>query len=346
MSASKPSLRPSGNDPEGIGEKVKGMKYTLSMLLVVFWGGVTLPPASGFAQSIGGATTGPVAGPSRPHNVPYGYLITPFGYFHPSCVQKLAKGERLLTDGRVQHADGTVDVNVAVCNYPRYTATGLPVNGGAAIVPQIDGWVENANITTGSATESYGALIATWTVPPQPTGQDDEVLFFFPGFEDINDYQTSILQPVLQWAPREWTIASWNCCLNGITVESPPVNVRSGDVIYGSITSTCPAGTVSCATWNVLSLDLFTGESTTLSDTPSEGQMFNWAFGGVLEAYNIVSCADFPPNRQIVFGHVTVFDEYLHPIHDPKWTVTSVFPSDPACSYGVKADRHEVHLDY
>jgi hypothetical protein len=282
----------------------------------------------------------------RPPNVPADYVVTPFGYFHPSCVETLAKGERLLKDGRVQRADGTIDATSAVCNYPHYSPAGSPAVGGVAVTPQINGWVENANVTTGSPNRSYGALIATWRVPPDPPGQDDEVLFFFPGFEDIDDSQTSILQPVLQWAPREWTIASWNCCLNGITVSSPPVNVRSGDIIYGSITSTCPAGTVSCPTWNVLTLDLFTGESTTLSDTPSENQVFNWAFGGVLEAYYIVSCADFPPDRRIVFDHVTVFDEYLRPIRKPNWTVTSVFPTDPACPYGAKAERHEVNLDY
>lgn len=322
------------------------MKSAHYMALAILLAGITLPATPGLAQTAANVNTLPFAGSKRPPNVPQGYVITPFGYFHPSCVQRLITGERLLADGRVQHADGTVELNAAVCNYTRYSPAGLPVTAQAATLPQIDGWVENANLTTGSSTESYGALIATWIVPPDPKGEDDEVLFFFPGFEDINDYNTSILQPVLQWAPREWTIASWNCCINNITTSSPAVNVRSGDLIYGSITSTCPAGTVSCATWNVLSLDLFTGESTTLSNTPSEGQVFNWAFGGVLEAYNIVSCADFPPDRRILFDHVTVFDEYLHPIRDPKWTVTSAFTSEPACNYGVKADRHEIRLDY
>lgn len=76
-----------------------------------------------------------------------------------------------------------------------------------------------------------------------------------PGFEDIGN-TSSILQPVLQWNQHQWTIASWNCCLNDITTESPVVNVSPGDLIYGSITSTCPAGTVSCAAWNILSLDM------------------------------------------------------------------------------------------
>jgi len=36
----------------------------------------------------------PLAGPHRPANVPEGYVITPFGYFHTSCLQNLSKGER------------------------------------------------------------------------------------------------------------------------------------------------------------------------------------------------------------------------------------------------------------
>ena len=39
------------------------------------------------------------AGPNRPAGVPDGYVITPFGYFHPSCVRQLTEGETLLADG-------------------------------------------------------------------------------------------------------------------------------------------------------------------------------------------------------------------------------------------------------
>lgn len=280
----------------------------------------------------------------RPSTVPEGYSITPFGFFHSSCVQRLAKGERLLSDGRIQHADGTVEKNVAVCNYPRFTPTGLPVTAGVRL-PDVNGWLENANITTDTPSESYGALIAIWTVPPRPVANDGQWLFFFPGFEDINDTQ-SILQPVLQWSPSQWVIASWNCCLNNIATESPVVIINAGDQIYGSITSACPAGTVSCATWNVLSLDLSTGESTTLTNTPSEGQVFNWAFGGVLEPYYIVACDDFPPDHRAVFDNVTVFDENLHPIADPKWSETFNSTVQPQCGYGVKTTRHKVSLFY
>ena len=36
------------------------------------------------------------AGPNRPPQVPEEYIVTPFGYFHPSCVVHLAEGEELM----------------------------------------------------------------------------------------------------------------------------------------------------------------------------------------------------------------------------------------------------------
>lgn len=155
--------------------------------------------------------TVPVAGAGRPATVPDGYVNTPAGYFHPSCVRSLVKGERLLPDGRVQHSDGTVDQEAAVCVYPRYSPAGNQIgliasnktaqeatNTMATTAPVINGYLLDANATTGSATTSYGALIARWTVPPQPTANDGQVLFLFPGFEDI-DAVDSVLQPVLGW---------------------------------------------------------------------------------------------------------------------------------------------------
>jgi len=82
------------------------MKYHLAMLL-------TIPAASfvlvGLTPS---AQAQKLAGPNRPAVAPQGYVITPFGYFHPSCVREVASGDTVLADGRVQHADGTVDTEL------------------------------------------------------------------------------------------------------------------------------------------------------------------------------------------------------------------------------------------
>jgi hypothetical protein len=313
----------------------------------------SLPSAGVHPANIRGIP--PSAGPNRPGSVPEGFVITPFGYFHPSCVQSLAQGERVLADGRIQHADGTVAEKAAVCSYPHYTRAGVPsgVSGqkpaeaGSEVTasPEINGWVESASIITGSATEGYGALIATWTVPPQPPSDDGQVLYFFPGLEDINNVE-SILQPVLGWYQGQWTLASWNCCLNGITTNSPPVAVSPGDEIYGSITNNCVAGTFACATWNVLSLDLNTGESTTLASTPSNGQNFNWAFGAVLEAYYIVKCEDYPWQHRLSFDNITIFDQNLHRLYDRRWTAAVDSQDTPQCHYGVRPRPDRVTLEF
>jgi len=95
------------------------------------------------------------AGKNRPAGVPEEYVITPFGYFHPSCVLQIAKGETLLADGRVlQHADGTLE-DLPACEYPHYVASGEIAGAGVTKVesPTIDGWVEYASQTIG--TEFY-----------------------------------------------------------------------------------------------------------------------------------------------------------------------------------------------
>ena len=292
------------------------------------------------------------AGPNRPTGVPDGYVITPFGYSHPSCVRQLAAGEALLADGRIiQHADGTTG-SIPACDYPRYTASGEIMSGPLAISHS---YIERAEATT---TTSYGGITATWTVPPAPPPNSSncqafpntcQVVFFFPGFDDIND-TVSILQPVLGWNADfagAWGIASWNVTATGVIGESPAVSVSPGDEIKGTIWDTCGAGTVSCPAWKVISEDVSTGRSTTLGDTPSEGQTFNWAFAGALEVYNLNQCSDYPPNGALTFSDVALYDYNFDRIANPGWSITDEASGlTPQCGYGGQIAAAQVTLDY
>ncbi|MGB9234593.1 MAG: hypothetical protein WCC04_09280 [Terriglobales bacterium] len=289
-----------------------------------------------------------VAGPNRPPQVPEGYVITPFGYFHPSCVLHIAEGETLLADGRIEHVDGTADANVPVCNYPRFSPTGAIVSDTAeprgTDVPAVNGWLESVWTTT---TTSFAKVTSSWPVPPLPTINNGETLFFFPGLEDISAVQ-SILQPVLQWyAPGPWAVASWNCCLSGITVESTPVNVSPGDTILGTISSTCKAGAHYCAKWNVISEDKTTGKKTTLSKTPSDGQIWNWAFGGVMEVYGVTKCTDYPKGNKSTVFTTHLYDQNLKAVSSPSWTTAPAGSSTtPKCGYGLHVTATQETLDY
>jgi hypothetical protein len=69
------------------------------------------------------------AGPKRPAAVPADYVITPFGYFHSSCVKHLAKGDDVRRDEKaIRHANGMVE-NIQVCAFPHFKADGAKLIG-------------------------------------------------------------------------------------------------------------------------------------------------------------------------------------------------------------------------
>jgi len=289
-----------------------------------------------------------VAGSRRPAAVPEGYVITPFGYFHPSCVREVASGDTVMADGRVQHADSTADEESPVCGYPRYTARGEILTEGSKPPTITHSWIESGNAI--NTTSSFGELTANWTVPPAPTSDDGQTVFLFPGMEDFATDAT-IIQPVLGWNAgffgTNWSIASWNCCPKGTTNHSTPVEVNSGDTIFGTIKSTCSAGTKSCSKWNITTEDQTISKSTTLSETPSEGQTFTWAQGGALEVYEIVQCSDYPPNKSTAFSNLALYDYNFNKYSAPGWVLLNYYSGlTPQCSYGGKMAAAKVTLDY
>lgn len=324
----------------------------LAILAILF---IAAAPLS--AQSAGqktGQAAGPapakgltVAGPDRPANVPAGYVITPVGYFHPSCALQIEEGETLLSDGRVKHANGRY-AKVPACGYAHYTRTGLPIAAHAAAAsetrePVINGWLESVQTISDTW---YDGITATWTVPPQPTINEYQTIFFFPGFEDtINNL--SIVQPVLQWYwPGPWTLASWNCCLAGNVYESRPVKASPGDSIYGAVVPMCKKGSSYCLDWKIESQNQTTGKKTAIRNAGIEGQVWNWAFGAVLEVYGVKQCIDFPPNSSLSMS-VQLYDQNGQLIGDPGWTAVPADPgTDPSCPYGLIVTPTEETLEY
>ena len=289
-----------------------------------------------------------VAGPHRPATVPEGYVITPFGYFHPSCVGHVASGDELQPDqGVIRHADGTT-LPMHVCAYPHYRGDGTQVVGDERNVtdPEIGhSWIVDEAVTTSSA---YGFLSGLWTVPPAPGSNDGQTLYYFNGLEQSKN-DVSIIQPVLGWNsdyPSAWGIASWNCCVTGTAYEATPKPVNSGDLILGALFDTCAAGTKSCASWDIFTLDVTTGGESELINTSSFGQTFNWAFGGVLEVYNIAQCGDYPSNGSINFYDQGLYNDKFVELAKPAWKVTNLSSGlTPQCGYGGSLPQ-EVILNY
>jgi hypothetical protein len=285
----------------------------------------------------------------RPPAVPGEFVITPFGYFHPSCVLQLTEGNTLLADGRVEHPDGRIEV-APRCRHPHYTSRGtaLPLDSRAGEFDplEISGWLESISaITTGV----YSKLKSTWVVPPAPTTNNGQLLYFFPGFEDL-DHPISILQPVMQWGVGSagggpyWTAASWNCCISGATWHSPLIKLNVGDTIIGTISSTCGPGH-DCPTWNVVTSNRTTGQRTTLANTPVSRQVWNWVFGAAAEPYGVVECTDFPDNSGLTFS-VLVYDE-IGKVIVPDWQGDLwISNPDPRCNYGTTISDTRLTVRY
>ena len=296
------------------------------------------------------------AGSRRPAAVPADFVITPFGYFHPSCVNHLAKGDVLHTDEKsIQHANGT-STKIPECAYPHYTSDGEAITGDepAENPPSIGhSHVETVTATT---TTAYGAMDETFIVPPPPVDDDGQTLFFYFGLQDINDVVT-VLQPVVGWNAdfgSAWGMASWNCCVNGATNESSPLQVNSGDEIIGQIENTCgppPHAKEACPTWNVFAIDntlealLDTSYATGLTATSSYGQTFNWAFSAVMEVYNIARCQDYPASSRLSFYELYLYNYKFAVINSPKWTTTVASGLSPVCGYG-GGPRTQITLDF
>jgi hypothetical protein len=292
--------------------------------------------------------------PKRPAGVPMNYVITPFGYFDPTCVVHLAEGDELRPDDKlIRHANKSVSA-MHKCDYPHYRADGEKVLGDekAAKTPNIShAWVEYASTTTSS---SFGYLYAEWTVPPTPTSNDGQTLYFFPGMEDYSDVVT-IIQPVLGWNSdyaSAWGIASWNCCVSGTTYEAPPQPVSSGDNILGYMFDNCAAGTKTCSSWDIVTWDLENGKFSQLIDTSNFGQTFNWAFAGAVEVYNIAQCSDYPSNggypgsHSISFNQIGLYNNKNQQITTPAWSVTNSSGGlTPQCSYGGSIPK-QIVLNY
>lgn len=284
---------------------------------------------------------------------PAEYVLTPHGYFHPSCVVEVSADEEQHEGGIIAKVDGTTRV-VQPCRFPHYDRHGNAIQpdqvvtqqqqqvhadavkaGGGSTLPDVNGWVES------SSNDSHGAMqwiSANFSVPSSPTIDGGQTIYYFPGLEDINDVQT-IQQPVLGWTGGQWTIASWNCCKDGNVTHSALTKVNPGDYLYGYAYGVNCDGNGQCPNWTVYTQDQTNNASTTLN-TSSFGQVFNWSFGGVLEAYGVKHCAQYPASGSVTFSNIVVSQVGGNAV-DIDWP-SGQGSGTPECGYSYSGGDHGV----
>jgi hypothetical protein len=284
----------------------------------------------------------------KPAGVPSNYLLTPNGFFHPSCVIAIRSDEVWGSDLVIRGRDGSVHDRILPCPYARYSRQGTAIEmesasaprGSASIHPgpsasthhphdTYDGWLVfydyYGSVDTGSS------ISTEWAVPLPPSNVGAQDIAFFNDFETY-DY---ILQPVLDFSelPNQWAIESENCCPSGNDLQSSLVAVSPGDIIQGLVTATdCDAAGV-CTTWTVTTTDLTTGMSTVLN-TNAAGEAAVELNPGVLETYDVTSCDMLPANGEITFEN-TLTNAAGVTVHKP-YTFYNCADTD-GCDAGIPA---------
>jgi len=161
-----------------------------------------------------------------------------------------------------------------------------------------DGWLDNAGYYPPNEVMTFSG---TYTVPNNPAVDSSQVLFYFIGTENLSQGQLSILQPVLTWGNgyNGWSMASWNCCPQGQTIESESLDgLNAGDTAFGLIDFSSPTNWTVTSTWK--------GETVKLS-VSAAGRDFNWC-DVTLETYTVRNCNEFATGP-MTFSNMQITDQ-------------------------------------
>jgi hypothetical protein len=246
-------------------------------------------------------------------------IQTPFGRRHKSCVRDVGEDAVVEPNGAVMQANGLqVQIDCLDESIPE---------------PTTSGWVISRSW---SSPRWVKKMTATFKVPSTPDDQS-KLVYLFPGLEPSSG--STILQPVLAfgYGGPFWSIASWAC--GSPCPHSTIKTVNAGDTIEGTMVASSCTSAGKC-TWTITTKDVTTNVSTALTVTGQPA--FYWTFGGVLEAYSIDSCAQYPRNASATFTSLHVYDHNLAELtptwHEAQGNMT------PTCGYTSSASTHTVTL--
>ncbi len=238
--------------------------------------------------------------------------------------------------------DGQSFRRMTACARPHYDFTGREATAGArnAPPPAVNGWVASADATT----VPVDYVSATWRVPQVPR-TNTATVYFFPGLENRNAADL-ILQPVLGYrgadAGAEWVIYSWDCCPGNNTHHSRAIAVQPGETISGFAQGTnCNSTTGVCSNWQIRTSSA--NDSSTFNVTNFTESM-TWVFGGVLEAYGVNSCSQYPGDNHITFNNVSVHSVAGNNL-SPTWT-NRLWGASPSCSASVSSTSSSATINW
>lgn len=275
------------------------------------------------------------------------YVRTPAGLVHRSCVHAIEAGDNLDGNGDILRARGARDA-IAPCGYPEIRALtdqkvrppgDSPASGHP---PAVNGWIEEANAY---AYSTIGAMAANWWVPSTPGANHGQLIYLFPALQHTFNDPAIIMQPVLQWGRSPagggayWAAASWIGPIGGNFYHGPLLSAGAGDAFRGVMSgSGCDSN--SCSTWSINTYNQSRGTRSNYTYYGNTRTMRRIS-GGVLEAYGVVSCSDFP--RSYTNFHDVHVRNTAGTLLAPGWQ-SAIYWS--GCGDSVYHSQYSVHIHY
>jgi hypothetical protein len=150
-----------------------------------------------------------------------------------------------------------------------------------------------------NATGGFNTFTGYFSVPSTTPSQDPDVLYLFPGLQNIDwipivDPEPTaafdIIQPVLQYpgdGGSYYSVKSWWVTLDIGAMASDEVQLNPGDNIFGNMTRTGPLE------WFIDSVDSKTGTHTSITAKGLGARLKSqpWAYGTFSYKSVLVACA-------------------------------------------------------
>jgi hypothetical protein len=223
-----------------------------------------------------------------------GWVQVPGALASPDCVHQIPSGATVDVSDRPTSGDVTLNGKL-IAHYNTCAEASIPTRHVVQDPGTGNGWVEASQWEVSlKSGDNIDYIYGYWSVPSIPETYG-ALIFLFNGIEPTK--QGWIMQPVLQYGDNGnfggdyWVLASWLVHSNTDYFVSSPIGVNPGDTIGGFTWQTGVSGNTQ--DYLVDASDQTTGQNTTLS-VWTTGNQWNWAYAGVLEAYNVTSCSEFP----------------------------------------------------
>lgn len=328
----------SSNHSTQLSHASKTSRTGLTLAIAILMGGLAVSGLSTYsvAQAQTDANQAGLVHPS--------WAQIPGELIRPDCVHEIPNGARVevengqitgdvtLNGAFIAHYDACTED--AVVTRPRARTQNLSNPPGTG-----NGWVEadqwNAPLKSSDNIDYMGG---TWYVPSYPA-ESGALIYLFNGIEPASGKW--ILQPVLQFGSNGqvggnyWAIASWLVGSNGYAFHSPLETVNPGDWINGYTEMTGVSG--STKYWEVVAQDTTSGTYSWITAHVA-GQHWTWAYAGVLEAYNVSSCSQFPSNGRDSFSDSVVAHGFpAYETVNADWYGAIFNYGGPTCHFAVVA---------